>query len=72
MDYPSLQRRLPPKRVFVEFVAEAMEKAANCNKCGECEERCPYGLPIREIIEGYVAEFKAGKSRYLQSNPSAE
>lgn len=72
MDYPSLQRRLPPKRVFVEFVAEAMDKAANCNKCGECEERCPYGLPIREIIEGYVAEFEVGKARYLQSNPLDE
>jgi hypothetical protein len=22
-----------------------------CNECGRCEERCPYGLPIREMLK---------------------
>ena len=55
---PSLYRRLPPERIFVEFVADAMEKAAQCTECGECEERCPYRLPIQEMIEPYVAEYR--------------
>ena len=42
----------------MEFVADAMEKAAQCTECGECEERCPYSLPIQEMIEGYVAEYR--------------
>ncbi len=26
-------------------------KANKCTKCGECEPRCPYDLPIREMME---------------------
>jgi ferredoxin len=22
-----------------------------CNGCGECEKRCPYGLPIRDMLQ---------------------
>jgi uncharacterized protein len=28
-----------------------LEKAANCTECGDCMERCPYGLPIPEMIK---------------------
>jgi len=28
----------------------ALEKARDCTDCGLCETRCPYGLPIRELI----------------------
>jgi predicted aldo/keto reductase-like oxidoreductase len=31
-----------------------------CVKCGRCAERCPYNLPIPEMIEKYVAEITAG------------
>jgi predicted aldo/keto reductase-like oxidoreductase len=27
------------------------EKVANCTECGDCMTRCPYGLPIPEIIK---------------------
>jgi len=66
MDYPSLFRRLPPERIFSGFVADAMEKAADCTKCGECEERCPYGLPIQDMIENYVSRYREDKARYLE------
>ncbi len=26
-------------------------KADDCSECGECEERCPYSLPIREMLK---------------------
>jgi predicted aldo/keto reductase-like oxidoreductase len=32
------------------WVAEAVAQARNCSECGECMTRCPYGLPIPDLI----------------------
>ena len=32
-------------------------KASACIKCGKCETRCPYHLPIRKMLEKAVEEF---------------
>jgi predicted aldo/keto reductase-like oxidoreductase len=29
---------------------KGVEKARNCTECGECMPRCPYGLPIPDLI----------------------
>jgi len=34
---------------------EAMDKARNCSECGECLERCPYQLPIPDLIKENLA-----------------
>ena len=54
----------PPANLFSGWIAKAMEKAANCTECGECEERCPYHLPIREMIAEQVKWYQAEKSKY--------
>ncbi len=33
-------------------------KASACIGCGECEKRCPYGLPIRQMLKKAAAEFE--------------
>lgn len=32
-------------------------KASACVECGECEPRCPYNLPIREMLKKAVEDF---------------
>lgn len=32
-------------------------KASACIECGACEERCPYNLPIREMLKKYAVAF---------------
>ena len=33
-------------------------KASDCIECGVCESRCPYGLPIREMLKKVVDIFE--------------
>ena len=34
-------------------------KADDCVECGVCEERCPYHLPIREMLKQCAKDFRA-------------
>ncbi len=34
-------------------------KASDCIECGLCESRCPYNLPIRELLKGIAQRFGA-------------
>jgi predicted aldo/keto reductase-like oxidoreductase len=52
MTFPSFVKRLPAENVLSSpFVAPGMAKAATCLECGECEARCPFGLPIRTMLK---------------------
>ena len=31
--------------------------ASDCIECGACEERCPYNLPIRQMLKSVAKEF---------------
>ena len=70
LEFPSIVKRLPLEGILSGFIAEAMEKAANCTKCGECEERCPYNLPIQEMIEEHVRWYQIEKKRYQEQTTS--
>jgi len=50
MNIHSFWRRMPAERFFSGRIAQAVESARHCVQCGECEEKCPYDLPIREML----------------------
>ena len=60
----SFFKRMPSARFFGGMVDGAMAKAAECTECGECETRCPYNLPIREMLSEHVQWFKEEKEKY--------
>ena len=62
----SFAKRFPPERFFYGRIAEAMDKAADCSDCGECEERCPYELPIREMMAEKIEWYEQLRSEYLK------
>ncbi len=64
MSFPNLAKRLPLVRLYTGKFAASFEKALNCNECGECEERCPYNLPIREMMKEHIKRHEAGKKEY--------
>ncbi len=49
MAYPVVAHRMS-KEVAVGFSKKAIESVAQCTECGVCLTRCPYNLPIPELI----------------------
>ena len=70
MDLMPLIKNMPPQFVFSAEIASELEKAANCTKCGECEPRCSYGLPIIELIEEHFSLYQAEKRKYQEQRAS--
>ncbi len=67
MTAPSMFKRQPPERFFGGNVAQAVEKAADCTECGECETRCPYHLHIIDTLSERVDWFREEKKKYEAS-----
>jgi len=64
MSFSNLRRRLPDVRLYTGKFAESFLKAEECTDCGECEERCPYKLPIRDMMKEHIKLHQAGKIEY--------
>ncbi|MBN1978894.1 MAG: aldo/keto reductase [Anaerolineae bacterium] len=58
MNLPSFVKRFPRERLFEGWIADAIATGENCIACGECEEKCPYHLPIREMIAENLALYE--------------
>ncbi len=56
MLYGVLARRMGPGKA-AGFAAKFMESVRACIECGECAERCPYGLPIPERLKAHLALY---------------
>ncbi len=64
MSFPNLRKRLPLVRLYTGKFADSFTKALECTDCGECEERCPYKLPIRDMMKEHIKLHQAGKLEY--------
>ncbi|MEJ2245417.1 MAG: aldo/keto reductase [Acidobacteriota bacterium] len=47
----SMVKRMGPGILKQPMFQVIREKAVNCTECGDCMERCPYGLPIPDMIK---------------------
>jgi len=50
MAYNIVASRMSPD-VAVDFSRVMMESVKLCEECGECEERCPYELPVQKMLK---------------------
>jgi predicted aldo/keto reductase-like oxidoreductase len=53
----SIIKRLGSNVQKIEWVKNTVEKARNCTECGDCLPRCPYQLPIPELIKENIAWY---------------
>jgi predicted aldo/keto reductase-like oxidoreductase len=58
MNLRSFWRRFPAERFAGGWLAEGVESGRQCIECGECEDKCPYQLPIREMIAEHIAFYE--------------
>lgn len=50
-------RRFPIERFFGDWGKKLVTQAETCAKCADCETRCPYNLPIRDLLKENVAWY---------------
>ncbi len=53
----SVIKRFGPRAQEVGWMKDLIEKARDCSECGECLPRCPYQLPIPDLIKENLAWF---------------
>jgi len=59
----SIIKRIGSRAVEEKKWKDLIEKARNCSECGECLKRCPYQLPIPDLIKENVAWYDSLKSQ---------
>ncbi|MFC1858706.1 aldo/keto reductase [Thermodesulfobacteriota bacterium] len=55
--FQPLTKRISPAGV-IHMTKTAMAGVENCIECGECIEKCPYDLPIPDLLKENLALFK--------------
>ncbi len=63
-------KNISPEELFSGVIGALVEQAALCNKCGDCEERCPYNLPIRDMLEESYSQYQEEKRKYQMATSS--
>ncbi len=58
----SILKRFGPGAREVGWMKDLINKARNCSECGECLPRCPYQLPIPDMIKENLAWFDSLKN----------
>jgi len=66
MGYPIIASRMSPP-VAVEFSRKPMESVPFCTECGACITRCPYDLPIPELLKANYELYR----KHLKESESA-
>ena len=50
-------KRFGPVAQELDWFQSLVEKARNCSECGDCLQRCPYQLPIPDLIKKNLAWY---------------
>jgi ferredoxin len=60
-----VQARDSGSRFLNRWMPPAVESWSKCDQCQECEDKCPYHLPVRQIISENIDFYKKVASEIL-------
>jgi predicted aldo/keto reductase-like oxidoreductase len=55
----NIRERIGDGHMPQDILRNILKKAHDCTECGACEERCPFDLPVRELVK-QAREFLEG------------
>jgi predicted aldo/keto reductase-like oxidoreductase len=61
--YKAVVQRSAPARIMT-FCKTHLDKIEDCIQCGECEEKCPYNLPIIDMLQEVYADYQNFKEAH--------
>jgi predicted aldo/keto reductase-like oxidoreductase len=59
---PIMWKLWPRESLTSSWYKNAIESGSRCVQCGECEDKCPYQLPIREMIRNNLVSYEEALS----------
>jgi len=62
MSYPVVTIRMT-EEIATQFLKNPMESVLKCDECGKCVEKCPYELPIPEILQRHYDLFESHRRK---------
>jgi len=67
--FKSSSRRLSPNWV-ISTSQERMAKVENCQDCGQCQEKCPYDLPIPDLLKEMLGCYREFCQKHSAEAPA--
>jgi uncharacterized protein len=64
LDFEAIAEAFPPEMLYAGRFDEPLAKASECDGCGECEKKCRYHVPVKDLLAEYVASYQSGKKKY--------
>lgn len=55
----TIRERIGDAHMQQSVFKDVLERARSCTECGSCEERCPFELPVRDLVKN-AREFLEG------------
>jgi predicted aldo/keto reductase-like oxidoreductase len=67
---PATLKRFSLERLFRPRNVEMISQAEQCTECAECEEKCPYRLPIREMLRESIMFYREREKEWKRQGQS--
>lgn len=63
-----LLRRMPYQQFLTDQWRDNMRRITDCTECGQCRERCPYGLDAPALLKKMLADYEQFYAEHAETH----